>query len=68
MSELRKEIHDYISILPESKLEALKPLLSVLVNDIIVIETDLTDEEKEIIARGREEYKKGGYVPLESIL
>ncbi|MCL2798245.1 MAG: hypothetical protein FWD58_09380 [Firmicutes bacterium] len=30
----------------------------------LVIETDLTDEEKEIIARGEEEYKKGGFVPF----
>lgn len=31
------------------------------------IETDLTDEEKEIIRQGREEYKKRTYVPLDSI-
>lgn len=67
MSAIRKEIQDYIDSIPDSKLEALKPLLSVLVNDTIILETDLTDEEKAIIARGREEYKQGGFVPLERI-
>ncbi len=32
--------------------------------DTLILETDLTDEEKEIIRQGREEYKKGGYVSL----
>ena len=30
----------------------------------LVIETDLTDEEKEIIRQGEEDYKLGGYIPL----
>lgn len=67
MSEIRKEIQDYISVLPDSKLEALKPLLTLLVNDTLVAETDLTDEERAIIVRGRAEYAKGGYVPLDSL-
>lgn len=67
MSAIRKEIQDYIDCIPDSKLEALKPLLSVLVNDTIILETDLTDEERAIIAQGREEYKQGGFIPLESI-
>ncbi len=33
----------------------------------IRIETDLTEEEKEIVKRGREEYAKGGFVPLDSV-
>lgn len=67
MSAIRKEIQDYIDSIPDSKLEAIKPMLSVLANDTIILETDLTDEEKAIIARGREEYKQGGFVPLEQI-
>jgi len=27
--------------------------------------TDLTDEEKEVIAQGMEEYKRGGFISLE---
>lgn len=36
--------------------------------DTTIIETDLTEEEKAIIKAGWEEYEKGGFVPLESIL
>lgn len=67
MSELRKELHEYLDCLPESKLEAIKPILTLLADDTIVIESDLTDAEKEIIRQGREEYRRGGYVPLDSI-
>lgn len=67
MSEIRKEVQDCIDSLPDSKLAALKPILTLLVSDTIIIETDLTDEEKAIIALGREEYKAGGFVPLETI-
>ena len=47
MSELRKEVQDCIDRLPDSKLEALRPLLRLLTDDEIAVETDLTDEEKE---------------------
>lgn len=65
MSELRKEVLDCIDHIPDSKLEALRPILRLLTSDdASVIETDLTEEEKEIIRAGREEYKAGGYIPL----
>ena len=67
MSELRAEVHEYIDNLPDQKLAALKPILTLLMDEPLVIETDLTDEEKEIIRRGREEHKKGKYVSLDSI-
>ena len=67
MSELRKEIQDYIDVLPDSKLEALRPLLTLLADEPLIIETDLTDEEKAIIKAGRVEYAKGGYVPLDNL-
>ena len=67
MSELRKEVLECIDQLPDSKLEALRPLLRLLTNDDFVIETDLTEEEKEIIRAGREEYRKGGFVPLSEL-
>ena len=67
MSELRKEIQGYINVLPDSKLAALKPLLTLLADDVPIVEADLTDEERAIIARGRTEYKRGGYVSLDSI-
>ena len=67
MSELRKEVLDYIDQIPDSKLEALRPLLRLLTSDMPVAETDLTQEEKEIIRAGREEYKKGRYIPLSEL-
>ena len=67
MSELRKEILDCIDRMPDSKLEAIRPLLRLLTDDTPVVETDLTDEEREIIRAGREEYKAGKYIPLSDI-
>jgi len=65
MTAIRKEIMDYIDDIPDSKLEALMPILTLLADDVIVVETNLTNEEKDIIRQGREEYKKGGFVPLD---
>ena len=67
MSELRAEVLEYIDLLPDSKLEALRPILRLLTNDAPIVETDLTDEEKEIIRAGREEYKAGGSIPLDAL-
>jgi hypothetical protein len=68
MSEIRKEVLDCIDNLPDSRLEALRPILKLLVHDTVAVDTDLTDEEREIIRQGREEYKAGGFVSLDSIL
>lgn len=65
MSELRQEIKNYVDIIPDYKLPALKQLLTLITDEPLVIETDLTDEEKTIIAASMEEYKKGGFISLE---
>ena len=71
--DLRQELHAYLDILPDTKLKVLKPLLSFLANDAaedeIIIETDLTDEERAVIAEGMEEYARDpdSFVPLERI-
>ena len=66
MSALQRELTGYIRNIPNSKLIALQPLLKSLAqDDDFVIETDLTDEEKKIIAQGEIEYKKGGYIPFD---
>ena len=54
----------------ESKLIALKPLLCVLADDSIVIETDLTVEEITVVAQGVAAYKNNPetFIPLSSIL
>jgi len=67
MSAIQKEIQEYVSVLPDSALLALKPLLTLLVAEEPIIETDLTEEEKAIILRGREDYSKNVYVPLSEI-
>lgn len=67
MSELRAEVLEYIELLPDSKLEALRPILRLLTNDVPIVENNLTDEEKEIIRAGRIEYKAGGYIPLDEL-
>ena len=67
MSAIRQEILEYINELPDIKLEAIKPILAILVDNNITVETDLTDEEKDVIKRGRKEYKKGNFVSLDSL-
>ena len=68
MSPIRQEVQGYINLLPEFQLEALRPLLALLLADTPIVETDLTDEEKTIILQGREEYARSGGVPLASAL
>jgi len=65
MTAIRKEIMDYIDDIPDIKLEALRPILTLLADEIIIVETNLTEEEKIIVSEGREEYKKGGFIPLD---
>ena len=48
----RERMHRYIDSLPEYRLDILEPLLAELAEPDYVIETDLTDEELEIIAEG----------------
>jgi len=67
MSPIKQEFQDYISILPESVLLALKPIITLLIAEEPIVETDLTEEEKAIIQKGREEYAKGTYIPLSEI-
>jgi len=65
MTAIRKEIMNYINDIPDIKLEALRPILTLLADEIIVLETDLTNDEKLIISEGREEYKRGNFVQLD---
>jgi len=67
MSAIRNEILNYIDNIPDSKLKALKPILTLLVDETIIIETNLTDKEKAIILQGREEYKQGNFTSLDEL-
>ena len=66
---LRQEIYTYIDDIPESKLAALKPLLFALADDSIVIEHDLTDEERALIIQGMVDYEDNpdSFIPLELV-
>ena len=58
MTALQQEMMNYIEDIPESELEALRPMLRLLASpNRMVIETDLTDEEVAIIDKGWEEWK-----------
>jgi len=67
--DARKELHSLIDNMPERKINALLPLFDILVDDEIVIETDLTDEERTIIEEGDRHYREHpeDFVSLESI-
>ena len=66
MSVLKQELSKYIWDIPESKLEALKPLLKNLAEDSFAIETDLTNEERKIITEGRKERLSGvEFIPFD---
>ena len=66
---VRKELHNLIDNMSERKLNALRPLFDVLIDDEAIIETDLTEEEKAIIVDGDRQYMEHpeDFVPLESI-
>ncbi|GHT00393.1 hypothetical protein AGMMS50276_26060 [Synergistales bacterium] len=65
---VREELHAIIETLPERSLYAIKPLLTFL-HDEPVIETDLTDEERELILLGLSKYDKDptSFVSLDSL-
>ena len=53
---LRNELKNFIDVMPERNLLALKPILTALSVDPVIIETDLTPEEKAVIEAGEREY------------
>ncbi|GHU61037.1 hypothetical protein FACS189445_2520 [Spirochaetia bacterium] len=67
---LRQELHAAIDTMPDHSLAALKPLFTVLSFDPIIIESDLTAEEKQIIADGEKEYREHPetFTPLSAFL
>ena len=63
---LRQEIHACIDGISERKLMALKPLLVALADESVVIEHDLTDEERSSIAQGMKDFEVNpqSFIPL----
>jgi hypothetical protein len=71
MNAIRKEVLNYIEELSDAKLDALRPILRVLVaEEPIIIETDLTNDEKKSIAAGMAEYAATpeSFTPLSEVL
>ena len=81
-TSLRQELHNYIDLMSERKLSALKPLISILIEedeligseDIpeseILIEKGFTDEERTIMAQEVAKYRARPeeYVTLDSMI
>jgi hypothetical protein len=67
---IRQELHAYIDVIPDRNLYALKPILSILAEPAYILETNLTDGEREIIAEGDKEFEEHpeNFVTLDSIL
>ncbi len=63
MSALKNELINYINIISDEKLIAIKPLLYMLSNDTLIIEKlsfdDLSDTEKASIIQSEYEYSNG---------
>ncbi|MDR2047669.1 MAG: type II toxin-antitoxin system RelE/ParE family toxin [Clostridiales bacterium] len=55
----KQEIYQHIDNIPDYKLPVLIPLLEALADEPLIIETNLTKREKEIIKKGREERLNG---------
>jgi hypothetical protein len=60
---VRRELKRYIDVIPESNLEIVRPVLSFLaknqtVKEPLVVESNLTADEKQIIKAGRKERKE----------
>ena len=58
---IRRELKRYIDAIPESNLEIVRPMLSYLAGTQaaqLVIETNLTADEKAVIKAGRKERKE----------
>ena len=70
MTSLRQEIHSMVEAIPERNLLALKPLLTVLLDEPMYIEKDLTDEEHTLIEEGVKRYREHpeDFVSLDSLL
>jgi hypothetical protein len=66
---IRQELHTYIDVISDRNLYALKPILSILAEPPYILETNLTDEERAIIAEGDREFEEHpeNFVSLESI-
>ena len=67
---LKKELQEYIEFIPESKLYALKPLLSMLAEPMSITIEPANEDEITMIDERMKDYEKdpSSFIPLENIL
>ena len=58
MVVMKRELQEYIRVLPDDALRALKPLIMLMIGETSIDETDLSQEDKLIVIRGQKEYEK----------
>jgi len=62
----------YINSLPEDTIAVLLPLLRKLTENFVYLENisfeELTDDEKEAVAKGRRDYDNGDYIDFEDYI
>ena len=72
MSTIKKTAVNYINELPEDTIMALLPILKKLTDDSVYLEsvsfTELTDDEKETVIKGRKDYDDGDYIDFEDYI
>ena len=73
MSALRAEVIEYVNLIPEEKLPAIKPLLFMLSTEQNTIlerltDDDLTDEEREAFEKADAEFARGEASDFEDLL
>ena len=73
MTALREELIEYVALIPEEKLPALKPLLFMLsVESATVLEKltdeDLSEEEREAFSKAEMEFERGETLDFEDLL
>ena len=52
-STIRQRLHDYIDAMPDYGLSLVEPILAHFADEPLIIETDLTADEKAVIEAGR---------------
>jgi hypothetical protein len=61
-----------MDVIPEEKLQAIKPLLFMMYTDSVSVETvayeDMDDEEKAAFMQGRKEYEEGRLIDFEDYM
>lgn len=72
MTALQEKLVSYIGVIADDKLANIEPLIKMMAKEFAyeleeVDFNDLTDEEKQAVIEGREDYQRGNFIPLDKI-